>query len=186
MFTFSGAHSHALTNATRRHKYFRGLSRLLPVPGVLVSFLELQFLGKMPLLALRGRPQPIKKPSQSQKGHVYVKMNALNDTKTSELSKSVEGNGEYLWSSVEFVEAWIKSKSRNANTGLKTTQMLHKNKACDKSHRAHRSALSFWPARPSVGVNFLIAYTISRNNSAKWMHRGGGGCGRAVMESHHL
>merc|ERR1711953_631802 len=96
MFTFSRAHSHASTNATRRHEYFRGLSRLLPVPGVLVSFLELHFLGKMALLALRGRPQPIKKPSQSQKGHFYVKMNALNDTKTAELSKSAEDNGEYL------------------------------------------------------------------------------------------
>ena len=90
MFTFSRAHSHALTNATRRHEYFRGLSRLLPVPGVLVSFLELRFLGKMALLALGGRPQPLKKPSQSQKGHFYEKMNALNDTKTSELLKSAE------------------------------------------------------------------------------------------------
>ena len=82
--------------ATRRHEYFRGLSRLLPVPGVLVSFLELRFLGKMALLALIGRPQPLKKPSQSQKGHFPEKMNALNDTKTSELSKSSEGNVEYL------------------------------------------------------------------------------------------
>ena len=102
MLTFSQAHSHALTNATSRHEYFRGLSRLLPVRGVLVSFLELRFLGKMALLALRGRPQPLKKPSQSQKGHFYEKMNALNDTKTSELSKSAEGKGEYLWSSVAF------------------------------------------------------------------------------------
>ena len=78
MLTFSQAHSHASTNATRRHEYFRGLSRLLPVPGVLVSFLELRFLGKMALLALRGRPQPLKKPSQSQKGHFYEKMNALS------------------------------------------------------------------------------------------------------------
>ena len=61
-----------------------------------MSFLELRFLGKMALLALGGRLQPLKKPSQSQKGHFYEKMNALNDTKTSELSKSVEGNGEYL------------------------------------------------------------------------------------------
>ena len=133
MFTFSQAHSHALTNATRRHEYFRGLSRLLPVPGVLVSFLELRFLGKMALLALGGRPQPLKKPSQSQKGHYYVKMNALNDTKTSELSKSAECNGEYLWSSVAFVEAWTKSNFPNAKTALKTTQMLHKNKAWLKS-----------------------------------------------------
>ena len=61
-----------------------------------MSFLELHFLGKMALLALGGCPQPLKKPSQSQKGHFYEKMNALNDTKTSELSKSAEGNGEYL------------------------------------------------------------------------------------------
>ena len=57
-----------------------------------MSFLELRFLGKMALLALRGRPQPLKKPSQSQKGHFYAKMNALNDTKTPERSKSAEGN----------------------------------------------------------------------------------------------
>ena len=68
MFIFSQAHSHAWTNATRRHEYFRGLSRLLPVPGVLVSFLELRFLGKNALLALRGRPQPLKKRFQIQKG----------------------------------------------------------------------------------------------------------------------
>ena len=29
-----------------------------------------------------------------------------------------------------FVEAWIKSKSPNGTTSLKTTQILHKNKAC--------------------------------------------------------
>ena len=45
-FTFSQA------LFSRCHEYFRGLSRLLPVPGVLVSFLELHFLGKMALLAL--------------------------------------------------------------------------------------------------------------------------------------
>ena len=45
IFTFSRAHPHALTIATRRHEYFRGLSRLLPVPGVWVSFLELRFLA---------------------------------------------------------------------------------------------------------------------------------------------
>ena len=59
-------------------------------------FLELHFGDKMALLALGGCPQPLKKPSQSQKGHFYEKMNALNDTKTPELSKSGEGNGEYL------------------------------------------------------------------------------------------
>ena len=68
----------------------------MPVPRVLVSFLELRFLEKMALLALGGRPQPLKKPSQSQKGHFYEKMNALNDTKTLVMSKSAEGNEEYL------------------------------------------------------------------------------------------
>ena len=126
MFAFSPAHSHALTNATRRHEYFRGLSRLLPVPGVLVSFLELRFLGKMALLALGGRPQPLKKPSQSQKGHFYKKMNALNDTKTAKMSKSAEGNGEYLWWSVAFVEAWIKGNVQHSRLNLYPTQKSHK------------------------------------------------------------
>ena len=65
-----------------------------------MSFLELHFLGEMALLALRGRPlslfERLRAPSQSQKGHFYEKINALNDTKTLELSKSAEGNGEYL------------------------------------------------------------------------------------------
>ena len=61
----------------------------MPLPGVLVSFLELRYLGKMALLALGGRPQPLKKPSQSQKGYFYEKMNALNDTKTSGTGKSL-------------------------------------------------------------------------------------------------
>merc|ERR1712016_26558 len=97
---FSRTHSHASTNATRRHEYFRGLSRLLPVPGVLVSFLELRFLRKLALLALGGRPQSLKQPSQSQKGHFYKKKNALNDTKTPDLSKSAKGTGnicDRLW-----------------------------------------------------------------------------------------
>ena len=82
----------------RRYEYSRGLSKLWSVPGVLVSFLELHFLGKMALLALGGRPQPLKNPSQSQKGHFYKRTNALNDTKTSELSKSAEGNiCDRLW-----------------------------------------------------------------------------------------
>ena len=93
---FFKSHSHASTNATRHHEYSRVLSRLLSVPGVLLSFLKLGFGGKMALLALGGRPQPLKKPFQSQKGHFYEKINALNDTKTSKLSKSEEGNEEYL------------------------------------------------------------------------------------------
>ena len=67
MFTFSQAHSDASTNATRHHEYFRGLSRLLPVPGVLMSFLELHFLS-------RGLFERLRAPSQSQKGHFSEKM----------------------------------------------------------------------------------------------------------------
>ena len=110
--TFSRAHSQALTNDTRRHEYFLGLSRLLPVPGVLVSFFELRFFGKMTPLALGGRPQPLKVK------HFYEKKNALNDTKTLELSKSSEGNGKYLGSSVAFVEMWIKHKFSSGTIGL--------------------------------------------------------------------
>ena len=73
---------HASTNATDDHKYSLMPSADFDIAVVLVSFLELRFLGKMALLALGGRPQPLKKPSQSQKGHFYEKMNALNDTKT--------------------------------------------------------------------------------------------------------
>ena len=60
------------------------------------NFSQAHSHGKMALLALRGPPQPLKKLSQSQNGHFYEKMNVLNDTKTPELSKSSEGNGEYL------------------------------------------------------------------------------------------
>ena len=55
-------------------------------------------------------------------------MNALNDTKTSELSKSAEGNREYL--SVAFVEVWIKCNFPNGITGLKNHANVAKNKAC--------------------------------------------------------
>ena len=72
-------------------------------------FLSLVSSEKITLLALGGRPQPLKQPSQSQKCHFYKKMNALNDTITSAMSKSAKKtNGEYLWLSVAFVEAWIK------------------------------------------------------------------------------
>ena len=40
-----------------------------------------------------------------------------------------KGNGEYLWLSVAFVKGWIKSEFPKGTTGLKTTQILHKNKA---------------------------------------------------------
>ena len=119
LFSFSQAHSNALTNTTRRHEYFRGLSRHLPVPGVIVSFLELRFLRKISLLTLGERPFPLKKPSQSQKGHFYKKMNVVNDTKTQEMAKSAKEKGEYLWSSAAFVEAWKKRKFPHGTTGLK-------------------------------------------------------------------
>ena len=67
-FTFSQAHSHTLTIATRRHKYFRGLDRILSVPGVLVSFLELRFLGKMALLAYGRAPSATQKALSKSKG----------------------------------------------------------------------------------------------------------------------
>ena len=49
MFTFFQSHSHASTIATRLHEYFREQSRLLPVPGVLVSFVQLRFPEKTKL-----------------------------------------------------------------------------------------------------------------------------------------
>ena len=81
-----------------------------------MSFLELCFLGKMALLALGGRPQPLKKPSQSQKGHFDKIMNALNDAKTSELSKSAEGNnGKYFGSSLDLLltkeKCWVNQRA---------------------------------------------------------------------------
>ena len=56
-----------------------------------MSVLELRFLGKMALLALGGRPQPLKKPSQSQKGHFYEKVNALNDPKLRQCNVKIFG-----------------------------------------------------------------------------------------------
>ena len=75
-------------------------------------------------------PSASQKALSKSKGPFLRETNALNDTKTAELSKSAEGNGEYLWSSVAFVEAWIKCNFPNGTTGRKTTQMLHKNKGC--------------------------------------------------------
>ena len=70
-------------------------------------------------------------PSASQKALSKSKGTFLweNDTKTLELSKSAEGNGEYLWSSVAFVKAWIKCNFPRGKICLKTTQILNKNKA---------------------------------------------------------
>ena len=73
MFTISRAHSHASTNVKRRHEYFRGLSRPLPVPGVLVSFLELRFLRKMALLALGGRPLSLSKSPLKVKRDIFTR-----------------------------------------------------------------------------------------------------------------
>ena len=92
------------------------------MPGVLVSFLGLRFLEKMDLLALGGCPQPLKKPSQSQKVHFYEKMNALNDIKTAAMSKSSKQNGDYLFVVVGGI---CESVDKNI-LHIKTTQMLHK------------------------------------------------------------
>ena len=62
------AHSHASTNVTRRHEYFRGLGRLLPVPGVLVSFLELRFREKMTLLGFGRVPSASQQALSKSKG----------------------------------------------------------------------------------------------------------------------
>ena len=53
--------------------FSRQLSRLLPVPGVLVSFLELHFEGEVPLLALRGRPQPLSKSPLKVKRDIFTR-----------------------------------------------------------------------------------------------------------------
>ena len=80
-----------------------------------MSFLELRFLVKMALLTLGGRPQPLKKPSQSQKGYFPKKMNTINDTKTLELTKSVKETENICDGlSVAFVEAWIKQMAQLA------------------------------------------------------------------------
>ena len=100
-----------------------------------MSFLELRFLGKMALLALGGRPQPLKKPSQSRKGHFYVKMNALNDTKTPGTVKSLLsplGNIR--------VVSWHLSKQGSELEKRGTFSILHekgahKNKACLRGSR---------------------------------------------------
>ena len=70
MFTFSGTHSHALTNAKRCHEY-------LPVPGAFVSFLSFILEGKFGF----GTPQTnsIRKFYQ-----------------TSRTGNICEGKGEYL------------------------------------------------------------------------------------------
>merc|ERR1711952_565042 len=63
---------HLFSSSLPRFDKCHETSRIFPrtfasvMPGVLVSFLELHFLGKMALLALGGRPQPFKKPSQCQ------------------------------------------------------------------------------------------------------------------------
>ena len=71
MFTFSRAHSNASTNATRHHKYSRGVSRLLAVSGVLGVIFWALFWREMALLALGGHPQPLKKALLKPKGTFF-------------------------------------------------------------------------------------------------------------------
>ena len=59
-----------------------------------MSFLELRFLGeKWPFWLWEGALSLSKSHLKSQKRHFYEKMNALNDAKIPELSKSVKETG---------------------------------------------------------------------------------------------
>ena len=67
MFDFSQAHSQTLTNATRRHEYSRGQSRLLTVPGGLgVIFLSLVLRENGPFGFVEGALNLSKNPLKSQ------------------------------------------------------------------------------------------------------------------------
>ena len=96
MLTFLFSLTHTLKNATRRHKYFRGLSRLLPVSGVLVSFSKLWFLRKMSLL-IDESPLSEVKSSFSRKMNAVKLLNAIN---SKNCGKIREGNGTYLFAVV--------------------------------------------------------------------------------------
>ena len=99
-----------------------------------MSFFKLPLGGKMALQALGGRPQPLKKPNQSQKGHFPQKNDGKNDTKTPELAKCAKETGNIFNRLLAVVDGWIKSKFPNATTGAKSTQMLLKNKALFKAN----------------------------------------------------
>ena len=75
---------------------------------------------------------------------------------------------EYLWSSVAFVEAWIKSNFPNGTTSLKTMQMLHKNKACYKY--IFNSLSAFWIKhfKTFEAVFLNISGIIARSKVVPW------------------
>ena len=74
MFTYSQAHSHASTNATRRHEYFRGLSRLLHSARSFGVISWASFSWENVLFGFSRAPSAsLKEPSQSQKGHLSEK-----------------------------------------------------------------------------------------------------------------
>ena len=84
-------------------------------------------------------------------------MNALNDAKTPELSKSAEGNGEYFVIVCGICRGVDEMQFSKWHNCLKTMQMLHKKEACftasaDKSCRRNQRLLSFY-----VCVWFLLS-----------------------------
>ena len=117
----------------------------------------------MSLLTLRGLFERLRAPSQSQKGHFYEKMNALNDTKTPELSKSAKETGnicDCLWRCQSVDKSQV-SKWHNL-----TSKKLSKNKswANDKkgieghrkpNDRISHAGMNFSPLR-YIGGGFLF------------------------------
>ena len=89
-----------------------------------MSFFKLRFGGKIVLLGFEWAPSATQNALQSQKGHLPVKMDVLNDTKATELAKSWKETGNIcdpLWLSC-VDPLWIKSKFPNAK--------IAQNKAC--------------------------------------------------------
>ena len=74
---FSRPHSHTSTNATRRHEYFQGLSRVVPVPEFWCHFLNFVFSEKWPFWLWEGALSPSQKSHLKVKMDIYDKINAL-------------------------------------------------------------------------------------------------------------
>ena len=84
----------------------------------------------MALLALGGRPQPLKKPSQCQKGHFYDKIIVINDNKTPELAKSAITGNICVHLCDLSTKVFKNIKMFKWHNGPKKPQTLNKNKAC--------------------------------------------------------
>ena len=93
MFTFSRAHSHTLTNATKRSQLFtRNEQTFVSARSIVsVSFFKLCFWGIMALpFGFERVPSTSKKvKSQSQEEYFSKEMKAINDNKTPELAKYI-------------------------------------------------------------------------------------------------